>query len=599
MNGIAALNQRYEASAALASHGAELVTVGDPAGARLDNAARRLLIGARNDGSGLWDDLIGAVTRLRWRLVTHPQPVDHNAPLREAAEGVVRESRRLRGAVADERLLEELTAAAFAVTESDPPVGAVLVTSVEEVGAQNCVVVAASRPAQAALAEWLGSSGIVVLTAGELRVRDVVGHKRRDKVSQVLRAPRTKEPTNWSRRYKANLEKLASGDVNKVAEVVRDLRGRDQERGISAGEKRMLAKARQILAGGLAVTANAERMQLEWVDQTYVVGPPRIFPACLVTAPLAAEVGFLLPSWFGDRSVPRSAIADYADGAIRIKARLHTVGDVSTQTDAGTPEMVSEDSLLPRPMWGTRQSPDREPSADEVEARKVLLSGNLAIWLDDGDRIRTLDPTQPPGERVTYSDVETVGPGTYLLLRQGATERGALHEAAMGLLGTQGSAVDCSQRAWKEKLRQRLQERSYGAVVRELRDRGVKAADQARAWSDPNLVRPNSDRDFEVLLEWLGTAIQPSFANATMLRRAFHKASTDLQKQLEGAVSMADLSELEREGHLSLAVEVTGVRRIKAALHVGRVLAISPFKEIVSRHDTRLPFADRGAEWLE
>lgn len=48
-------------------------------------------------------------------------------------------------------------------------------------------------------------------------VRDVVGQEGLDKVFQVLRAPHTEEPTNWSRRYKANLEKLASGDVNKVA----------------------------------------------------------------------------------------------------------------------------------------------------------------------------------------------------------------------------------------------------------------------------------------------------------------------------------------------------------------------------------------------
>ncbi|ETZ44670.1 carD-like/TRCF domain protein [Mycobacterium avium MAV_061107_1842] len=65
-------------------------------------------------------------------------------------------------------------------------------------------------------------------------VRDVVGQEGLDKVFQVLRAPHTEEPTNWSRRYKANLEKLASGDVNKVAEVVRDLWRRDQERGLSA-----------------------------------------------------------------------------------------------------------------------------------------------------------------------------------------------------------------------------------------------------------------------------------------------------------------------------------------------------------------------------
>lgn len=51
----------------------------------------------------------------------------------------------------------------------------------------------------------------------------------------------------WSQRYKANLEKLASGDLVQVVEVVRDLAGREASRGLSAGEKRMLAKARLIL----------------------------------------------------------------------------------------------------------------------------------------------------------------------------------------------------------------------------------------------------------------------------------------------------------------------------------------------------------------
>jgi len=52
---------------------------------------------------------------------------------------------------------------------------------------------------------------------------------------------------NWSQRYKANLEKLASGNLVQVVEVVRDLAGRDADRGLSAAEKRMLAKARLIL----------------------------------------------------------------------------------------------------------------------------------------------------------------------------------------------------------------------------------------------------------------------------------------------------------------------------------------------------------------
>ncbi|MEY4961448.1 MAG: CarD family transcriptional regulator [Actinobacteria bacterium] len=89
-------------------------------------------------------------------------------------------------------------------------------------------------------------------------VRDVIDKKGVQQVFDVLRAEFVEEPTNWSRRYKANLEKLASGDVVKVSEVVRDLWRRDQDRGLSAGEKRMLAKARQILISELALARKVD-----------------------------------------------------------------------------------------------------------------------------------------------------------------------------------------------------------------------------------------------------------------------------------------------------------------------------------------------------
>ncbi|MCG7310475.1 CarD family transcriptional regulator [Brachybacterium halotolerans subsp. kimchii] len=94
-------------------------------------------------------------------------------------------------------------------------------------------------------------------------VRDVVDKEGLEEVFDVLRQPYTEEPTNWSRRYKANVEKLASGDVKKVAEVVRDLWRRDQDRGLSAGEKRMLAKARQILVSELALAEKTDETKAE------------------------------------------------------------------------------------------------------------------------------------------------------------------------------------------------------------------------------------------------------------------------------------------------------------------------------------------------
>lgn len=103
-------------------------------------------------------------------------------------------------------------------------------------------------------------------------VRDVVNQEGLDRVFEVLRAPHTEEPTNWSRRYKANLEKLASGDVIKVAEVVRDLWRRERDRGLSAGEKRMLAKARQILVSELALAERTNEDKAETLLDEVLTG---------------------------------------------------------------------------------------------------------------------------------------------------------------------------------------------------------------------------------------------------------------------------------------------------------------------------------------
>ncbi len=65
-------------------------------------------------------------------------------------------------------------------------------------------------------------------------------------------------PTNWSRRFKNHVEKLKSGDIYQVAEVVRNLSLREADKGLSAGEKRMLARARQILVSELVFALNVD-----------------------------------------------------------------------------------------------------------------------------------------------------------------------------------------------------------------------------------------------------------------------------------------------------------------------------------------------------
>lgn len=89
-------------------------------------------------------------------------------------------------------------------------------------------------------------------------IRDVVDEEGVEQVFSVLRAPYVEEVPNWSRRYKANQEKIATGDIMRVAEVVRDLSRRDTDKGLSAGEKRMLQKARSILGSELALARQTE-----------------------------------------------------------------------------------------------------------------------------------------------------------------------------------------------------------------------------------------------------------------------------------------------------------------------------------------------------
>jgi CarD family transcriptional regulator len=98
----------------------------------------------------------------------------------------------------------------------------------------------------------------------EVGLREVTPAKEVPKVFKVLRKQEpTTNTTNWSRRFKANVEKLRSGDIYKVAEVVRSLHQRDKEKGLSAGEKRMLTKARQILVSELTFSKDCNEAEAE------------------------------------------------------------------------------------------------------------------------------------------------------------------------------------------------------------------------------------------------------------------------------------------------------------------------------------------------
>src|SRR5688500_19230637 len=94
-------------------------------------------------------------------------------------------------------------------------------------------------------------------------LREVINDEEVEEVFAVLRKKEARMPTNWSRRFKNHVEKLKSGDIYQVAEVVRNLSLREADKGLSAGEKRMLARARQILVSELTFALNVSEEEAE------------------------------------------------------------------------------------------------------------------------------------------------------------------------------------------------------------------------------------------------------------------------------------------------------------------------------------------------
>ena len=104
---------------------------------------------------------------------------------------------------------------------------------------------------------------IPVDSTEQVGLRQVVSKNEVKKVLKVLTEDESSMAANWSRRFKNNMEKLHSGDPYQVAEVLRNLAIREREKGLSAGEKRMILKARQILISELSHATDKTEDQAE------------------------------------------------------------------------------------------------------------------------------------------------------------------------------------------------------------------------------------------------------------------------------------------------------------------------------------------------
>ena len=99
--------------------------------------------------------------------------------------------------------------------------------------------------------------------AEEIGVRSIIDKSSAEKVFRVLESDETEMSMNWNKRYRDNMDKMKSGDIYKVADVVRNLSFKQKEKGLSTGEKKMLNNAKQILVSELVLTEHATQDEIE------------------------------------------------------------------------------------------------------------------------------------------------------------------------------------------------------------------------------------------------------------------------------------------------------------------------------------------------
>ena len=108
----------------------------------------------------------------------------------------------------------------------------------------------------------------------QVGLRAVIDLEEVAEVMALLGKPGGREPANWSRRFKNNVEKLKSGDVYQVAELVRNLTRRKADKHLSVGEQRLLVDSRQVLLSELRLATDVTQEQADSMLDGIFSQPP-------------------------------------------------------------------------------------------------------------------------------------------------------------------------------------------------------------------------------------------------------------------------------------------------------------------------------------
>jgi hypothetical protein len=224
------------------------------------------------------------------------------------------------------------------------------------------------------------------------------------------------------------------------------------------------------------------------------------------------------------------------------------------------------------------ESVDGISKEDEiVECRMMrFVDGRYVLFPEDdiqdgSEKIDVLVETENINERVISISVEDLEEDSIMLLRDGETSKSAIIPEANKVLRTSAALHRSNQSKWKIKLLEKLERLGRERVNRDLQDYGIESP-YANEWSKVNFIRPQSDKDFDSLLRYLGFGEvdrRQIFESSIRIRGAHSTAGRNITSGLKKAFSDVKLSEIYESGSLIKSLEGDDKARVIAVVCEG------------------------------
>ncbi|OPJ54931.1 CarD family transcriptional regulator [Alkalithermobacter paradoxus] len=104
----------------------------------------------------------------------------------------------------------------------------------------------------------------------KLGIRYIIDENQVDEIISILKHENIDIEEKWNKRYRDNMDKIKTGDIYEIAIVVRDLIAQDRKKGLSAGEKKMLSEAKDMISSELSLVLDKDTQEIKNLIEMWV-----------------------------------------------------------------------------------------------------------------------------------------------------------------------------------------------------------------------------------------------------------------------------------------------------------------------------------------